>query len=213
MTRSVIVAGARTPIGKLSGSLGSQPATRLGGHAIAASLERAGVSPGDVDYVLLGQVLQAGAGQMPARQAAVDGGIPMTVPALTVNKVCLSGMNAVALADQLIRAGEIDVAVAGGMESMTKAPHLLRDSRGGFKFGDVTMIDHMAYDGLFCAFDQVAMGESTERYNAKLGITRAEQDEWAVRSHVRAALPRQLAASMPRSCRSRSRSGRATRRS
>jgi len=132
-------------------------------------------------------VLQAGAGQIPARQAAVNGGIPFSVPAMTLNKVCLSGMNTIALADQLIRAGEIEIAVAGGMESMTQAPHLLLGSRAGFKFGDVTMKDHMAYDGLFCAFDQVAMGESTERYNAKLGITRAEQDEFAARSHDRAS--------------------------
>ncbi|MEO6713018.1 MAG: acetyl-CoA C-acetyltransferase [Mycobacteriales bacterium] len=187
MTGAVIVAGARTPIGKLSGTLATRAATDLGGVAIAAALARAGLAGDSIDYVLMGQVLQAGAGQIPARQAAVNGGVPMTVPALTVNKVCLSGLTAIALADQLIRAGEITVAVAGGMESMTQAPHLLLDSRGGFTFGDVTMRDHMAYDGLFCAFDQVAMGESTERYNAKLGITREEQDEWAARSHARAS--------------------------
>ena len=190
MPGAVIVAGARTPIGKLSGALGSLAATALGGAAIAAALERSGVAAADIDYVLMGQVLQAGAGQIAARQAAVNAGIPMTVPAVTINKVCLSGLNAIALADQLIRAGEIDVAVAGGMESMTKAPHLLLDSRGGFRFGDVTMRDHMAYDGLFCAFDQVAMGESTERYNAKLGMTRTEQDEWSARSHARASAAR-----------------------
>ncbi|MDQ1710188.1 MAG: acetyl-CoA C-acetyltransferase [Frankiaceae bacterium] len=187
MAGAVIVAGARTPIGKLSGVLGTQAATQLGGVAIAAALDQSGLAPDQIDYVIMGQVLQAGAGQIPARQAAVNAGIPMTVPALTVNKVCLSGLNAVALADQLIRAGEFAVAVAGGMESMTKAPHLLLDSRAGFKFGDVTMRDHMAYDGLFCAFEQIAMGESAERYNAKLGIGRDEQDEWAARSHARAA--------------------------
>lgn len=187
MAGAVIVAGARTPIGKLSGALGTCSATQLGGAAIAATVARSGVAAADVDYVIMGQVLQAGAGQIPARQAAVQAGIPMTVPALTINKVCLSGLNAIALAGQLILAGEIEVAVAGGMESMTKAPHLLMDSRGGFRFGDVTMLDHMAYDGLFCAFDQMAMGESAERYNAKLGISRDEQDDWSVRSHARAA--------------------------
>jgi len=171
MAGSVIVSGARTPIGKLQGALAPFSAAELGGFAIKAALERAGLTGDQVDYVLMGQVLQAGAGQIPARQAAVNGGIPFSVPAMTLNKVCLSGMNTIALADQLIRAGEIEIAVAGGMESMTQAPHLLLGSRAGFKFGDVTMKDHMAYDGLFCAFDQVAMGESTERYNAKLGIT------------------------------------------
>jgi acetyl-CoA C-acetyltransferase len=187
MAGSVIVSGARTPIGKLQGALAPFTAVELGGFAIRAALERAGLSGDQVDYVLMGQVLQAGAGQIPARQAAVHGGIPLTVPAVTVNKVCLSGMNTIALADQLIRAGEIEIAVAGGMESMTRAPHLLQGSRAGFKFGDVTMRDHMAYDGLFCAFDQVAMGESTERYNAALGIGREEQDAFAARSHERAA--------------------------
>ena len=187
MAGSVIVSGARTPIGKLQGALAPFSAAELGGFAIKAALERAGLTGDQVDYVLMGQVLQAGAGQIPTRQAAVNGGIPFSVPAMTLNKVCLSGMNTIALADQLIRAGEIEIAVAGGMESMTQAPHLLLGSRGGYKFGDVTMKDHMAYDGLFCAFDQVAMGESTERYNAKLGITRAEQDEFAARSHDRAS--------------------------
>jgi acetyl-CoA C-acetyltransferase len=187
MAGSVIVSGARTPIGKLQGALASFSGAELGGFAIKAALDRAGLTGDQVDYVLMGQVLQAGAGQIPARQAAVKGGIPFSVPAVTINKVCLSGMNTIALADQLIRAGEIEIAVAGGMESMTQAPHLLLGSRGGYKFGDVTMKDHMAYDGLFCAFDQVAMGESTERYNAKLGISRAEQDEFAARSHDRAS--------------------------
>jgi acetyl-CoA C-acetyltransferase len=187
MPGSVIVGGARTPIGKLLGSLGSFPATDLGGIAIEAALSRAGIAGDAVDYVIMGQVLQAGAGQITARQAAVKGGIPMTVPALTVNKVCLSGLDAIALADQLIAAGEFDVVVAGGMESMTNAPHLLPGARRGYKYGDGTLVDSMAYDGLFCAFDQCAMGESTERYNAKLGITREEQDEFSARSHELAA--------------------------
>ena len=187
MAGSVIVSGARTPIGKLQGSLAGFSAAELGGVAVKAALERAGITGDDVDYVILGQVLTAGAGQIPARQAAVKGGIPMTVPSLNVNKVCLSGIDSIALADQLIAAGEFDVVVAGGMESMTQAPHLLPGSRAGFKYGNTTLVDSMAYDGLFCAFDQVAMGESTERYNAKLGITRAEQDEFAARSHELAA--------------------------
>ncbi|HVU61190.1 MAG TPA: acetyl-CoA C-acetyltransferase [Mycobacteriales bacterium] len=187
MPGSVIVSGARTPIGKLLGSLADFSGADLGGIAIEAALARAGV-PGDaVDYVIMGQVLQAGAGQITARQAAVKGGIPMTVPSLTINKVCLSGLDAIALADQLISAGEYDVVVAGGMESMTNAPHLLPNSRKGFKYGDTAMVDSMAYDGLFCAFDQCAMGESTEAHNAKLGIGRAEQDEFAARSHELAA--------------------------
>jgi len=187
MPGSVIVSSARTPIGKLSGALASFEATDLGGHAIAAALERAAIGGDQVDYVLLGQVLQAGAGQMPARQAAVKGGIPMSVPSMTVNKVCLSGIDAIALADQLIRAGEFDIVVAGGQESMTQAPHLLTKSREGFKYGDVTMADHMAYDGLFCAFDQVAMGVSTEKYNDRYSVTREEQDAFSARSHQRAA--------------------------
>jgi acetyl-CoA C-acetyltransferase len=187
---SVIVAGARTPIGKLLGGLSDLSAAQLGGVAIRATLERAGARGQDVDYVIMGQVLQAGAGQIPARQAAVAGGIPMTVPALTINKVCLSGLDAIALADQLIRAGEFDVVVAGGMESMTNAPHLLPKSRQGFKFGSVELLDAMALDGLTDPFDHVAMGESTERHNAKLDIGRDEQDAFAVRSHQRAAVAR-----------------------
>jgi acetyl-CoA C-acetyltransferase len=187
MPGSVIVSGARTPIGKLLGSLADFPAVDLGGIAIESALARAGISGEAVDYVIMGQVLQAGAGQITARQAAVKGGIPMTVPALTINKVCLSGLDAIALADQLIQAGEYDVVVAGGMESMTNAPHLLPGSRKGFKYGDAALIDSMAYDGLFCAFDQCAMGESTEAHNAKLGIGRAEQDEFSARSHELAA--------------------------
>jgi acetyl-CoA C-acetyltransferase len=184
---SVIIAGARTPMGRLLGNLKDFPATKLGSLAISAALRRAGVAPDQVEYVIMGQVLQAGAGQMPARQAAVGAGIPMTTPALTVNKVCLSGLTAVALADQLIRAGEFDIVVAGGMESMTNAPHLLPRSRHGFKYGEVTLLDHMAFDGLTDAYDNVAMGESTDRYSARLGITRAEQDAFGAASHQRAA--------------------------
>jgi acetyl-CoA C-acetyltransferase len=187
VSSSVIVAGARTPIGRLLGSLKDFSGAQLGGVAIKAALERAGVSPAQVQYTIMGQVLTAGAGQIPARQAAVAAGIPMDVPALTVNKVCLSGLDAIALADQLIRAGEFEVVVAGGQESMTQAPHLLAKSRAGFKYGDVTMLDHMAHDGLFCAFDQVAMGASTEKYNSRYGVTREEQDEFSARSHQRAA--------------------------
>jgi acetyl-CoA C-acetyltransferase len=187
MTTSVIVNGARTPMGRLLGNLRDFPATKLGGLAIRAALERAGVAPEQVQYVILGQVLQAGAGQMPARQAAVEAGIPMSVPSLLINKVCLSGLDAIALADQLIRAGEVDIVVAGGMESMTNAPHLLVGQRQGYKYGDVVMKDHMAHDGLTDAFDGLAMGESTERVGAKLGISRAEQDEFAAASHQRAA--------------------------
>ncbi|MEV6230865.1 acetyl-CoA C-acetyltransferase [Saccharopolyspora shandongensis] len=184
---SVIVAGARTPMGRLLGSLKGFSGAELGGFAIRAALERAGVRPDQVEYTIMGQVLTAGAGQIPARQAAVAAGIPMDVPALTINKVCLSGLDAIALADQLIRAGEFDVVVAGGQESMTQAPHLLTGSREGFKFGDVSMLDHMSHDGLFCAFDQVAMGLSTEEHNARYGLTREEQDAFAARSHRRAA--------------------------
>jgi acetyl-CoA C-acetyltransferase len=184
---SVIVAGARTPMGRLLGSLKDFSGAQLGGVAIKGALERAGVSPEQVEYVIMGQVLTAGAGQIPARQAAAAAGIPMDVPALTINKVCLSGIDAIALADQLIRAGEFEIVVAGGQESMTQAPHLLPKSRSGFKYGDVTLQDHMAYDGLFCAFDQVAMGSSTEKYNSRYGLTRQEQDAFSARSHQRAA--------------------------
>jgi acetyl-CoA C-acetyltransferase len=187
MSGSVIVSGARTPIGRLQGALGSLRAVDLGGVAVEAALSRAGITGDQVDYVILGQVLQAGTGQITARQAAVKGGVPMTVPAITINKVCLSGLDAIALADQLIAAGEYDVVVAGGMESMTQAPHLLPGARAGYKYGNATVVDSMAHDGLFCAFDQVAMGESTESYNRKLGISREEQDEFSARSHERAA--------------------------
>jgi len=187
MGEAVIVGGARTPIGRLLGSLSGLSGAELGGIAIKAALDRAGISGDQVDYVIMGQVLQAGEGQIPARQAAVKAGIPMTVPALGINKVCLSGLDAIALAAQLIRAGEFDVVVAGGMESMSQAPHLLAGSRHGFKYGDTQLIDSMAHDGLTDAFDQVSMGESTERHNGRLGISREEQDEFAARSHQLAA--------------------------
>ena len=186
-TTSVIVAGARTPMGRLLGSLRSFSGADLGGVAIKAALDRAGIGGNQVQYVIMGQVLQAGAGQIPARQAAVKAGIPMNVPALTINKVCLSGLDAIALADQLIRAGEFDVVVAGGQESMTNAPHLLPKSRDGFKYGAVEMLDAMAHDGLTDAFENVAMGESTEKHNTRLGIDRNAQDEIAALSHQRAA--------------------------
>ncbi|MET7753755.1 acetyl-CoA C-acetyltransferase [Streptomyces sp. NPDC005389] len=186
-TTSVIVAGARTPMGRLLGSLKSFSGAELGGFAIKAALDRAGIGGDQVQYVIMGQVLQAGAGQIPARQAAVKAGIPMNVPALTINKVCLSGLDAIALADQLIRAGEFDVVVAGGQESMTNAPHLLPKSREGFKYGAIEMLDAMAYDGLTDAFENIAMGESTEKHNSRLGIKRPEQDEIAALSHQRAA--------------------------
>ena len=181
---TVIVAGARTPIGRLQGSLSGFSAVDLGGIAIKGALDRAGVAPDQVDYVIMGQVLQAGAGQIPARQAAVKAGIPMTVPALSINKVCLSGIDAIALAGQLIRAGEFEIVVAGGMESMTNAPHLLMGSRKGFKYGDVTMLDHMAHDGLYDIFTDQAMGALTETAGVP---TRQEQDEYSARSHQRAA--------------------------
>lgn len=185
---SVIVAGARTPMGRLLGSLKGFSGADLGGFAIKGALEKAGVSPEQVDYVIMGQVLQAGAGQIPARQAAVKAGIPMTVPALTINKVCLSGINAIAMADQMIRAGEYDIVVAGGQESMTNAPHLLEKSREGYKYGDVTVRDHMAYDGLWDAFTDQAMGLLTEDANTgELAFTREQQDEFSARSHQLAA--------------------------
>ena len=187
MPGSVIVSGARTPMGKLLGGLKDFSGAELGGVAVRAALERAGIRGDQVDYVILGQVLQAGSGQMPARQAAVAAGIPMDVPALSINKVCLSGLDAIALADQLIMAGEFEVVVAGGMESMTNAPHLLPGLRKGHKYGAVEMLDSMAHDGLTDAFEHIPMGESTDRHNERHGITRAEQDEFAARSHQRAA--------------------------
>jgi acetyl-CoA C-acetyltransferase len=174
-------------MGRLLGAFKGLSAADLGGIAIKAALERSGVSPDQVDYVIMGQVLQAGTGQITARQAAVKAGIGMDVPALTINKVCLSGLDAIALADQLIRAGEFDVVVAGGMESMTNAPHLLMGSREGVKFGDWSVVDSMAFDGLTCAFDQCAMGEATEGFNSRYGLTREDQDAFAARSHRLAA--------------------------
>ena len=187
-TTAVIVAGARTPMGRLLGSLKGFSGADLGGLAIKGALEKAGVKGDQVDYVIMGQVLTAGAGQIPARQAAVKGGIPMDVPALTVNKVCLSGLDAVALAAQLIRAGEFDVVVAGGQESMTNAPHLLEKSREGYKYGDVTVRDHMAFDGLWDAFTDQAMGNLTEQANAgDVEFSREEQDAFSAASHQKAA--------------------------
>ncbi|GAA1967887.1 acetyl-CoA C-acetyltransferase [Nocardioides panacihumi] len=189
MSGSVIVAGARTPIGRLSGGFKDLSASDLGGHAIKGALEKAGVTGDQVDYVIMGQVIQAGAGQNPARLAAVNGGIPMGVPSMTINKVCLSGLNAIALADQLIRAGECEIVVAGGMESMTNAPHFLPKSREGIKFGDVKLVDSMAYDALFDQFTSQAMGLLTEERNAAAqNLTREEQDAFAAQSHQKAAL-------------------------
>ncbi len=187
MPGTVIVTGARTPIGKLAGALGGFAATELGGFAIAGALDRAGIKPEQVDYVFMGQVIQAGAGQITARQAAVKAGIPMTVAATTVNKVCLSGLNAIYLADLMINAGDADIVVAGGMESMTQAPYLLPGARAGYRIGDATLVDSMMYDGLFCAFDQCAMGLATERYNGADGVSRERQDAFAALSHERAA--------------------------
>ncbi|MGN5239557.1 acetyl-CoA C-acetyltransferase [Rhodococcus sp. SJ-3] len=188
MSSSVIVAGARTPMGRLQGSLKDFSGADLGGVAIKGALDKAGVEPEKVDYVIMGQVLTAGAGQIPARQAAVAAGIPMDVPALTINKVCLSGLNAIAMADQLIRAGEFDIVVAGGQESMTQAPHMLEKSRAGFKYGDVTLRDHMAYDGLHDIFTDQAMGLLTESANADSDfVSREEQDAFAAASHQNAA--------------------------
>ena len=171
MAGSIIVNGARTPIGKLAGSLAGFSATDLGGLAIAGALARAGITGEQVDYVYMGQVLLGGAGQAPARQAAVKGGVPMTTPSAIVNKVCLSGINAIYLADQMITSGEADIAVAGGMESMTNAPYLLLKARSGYRFGDDTIHDSMIYDGLFCAFEHCAMGEGTAR-SARRCLTR-----------------------------------------
>jgi acetyl-CoA C-acetyltransferase len=190
MPGSVIVGGSRTPIGKLAGALSGFSAVDLGGIAIREALVGAGISGTDVDYVIMGHVIQAGAGQITARQAAVGGGIPMTVPALTVNKVCLSGLNAIAMADQLIGYGEFDVVVAGGMESMTNGPYLLPGARAGYRYGDNTIIDATQHDALFCSFDRLGMGDATDRYNRARNIGRAEQDEFAAMSHERAVTAR-----------------------
>src|SRR6195256_5325595 len=175
---SVIVAGARTPFAKFGGAFKDVTATSLGAHAIRAALERAGVKGDTVDYVIMGQVLQAGAGQITARQAAIEAGIPQEVPAITINKVCLSGLNAIALADQLIRAGEVEVVVAGGMESMSRAPYLIPDARWGQRMGNATIVDSMIYDGLWSTFTDKHMGDTSDEVNTELGITREEQDEW-----------------------------------
>jgi acetyl-CoA C-acetyltransferase len=189
MPGSVIVGGARTPIGKLSGALKSFTAMDLGGFAISAALERSGISGDQVDYVIMGHVIQAGAGQITARQAAVKGGIPMNVPALTVNKVCLSGLNAIAMADQLIGAGEFDV-VAGGMESMTNGPYLLPGARAGYRYGDNKIVDATSHDALYCAFDLRGMGDSTEFYSKQKALTREDQDAYSAQSHERAVTAR-----------------------
>jgi acetyl-CoA C-acetyltransferase len=183
---SVIVAGARTPFGKFGGAFKDVTAVTLGGHAIRAALERSGVAADQVDYVIMGHVLQAGAGQITARQAAIEGGIPQEVPAITINKVCLSGLNAIALADQLIRAGEVEVVVAGGMESMSEAPYLVPKARFGARMGNAEMVDSMVHDGLWSTFLKEHMGASSDDVNRELEISREEQDAWAARSHQRA---------------------------
>src|SRR6188472_1371289 len=186
MPGSYIVAGARTPIGKMSGALASLTAADLGGAAIKAALERAGVAPDEVDHVIMGQVLMAGQGQVPSRQAAVKAGIPMSVPAVNVNKVCLSGLNAIYLANQMIAAGDADIVVAGGMESMTNAPYLADGARGGFRYGNAQLRDAIIADGLWCAFDSCLMGFGTDRYNGG-AVSRERQDAFAALSHERAA--------------------------
>ena len=186
MPGSYIVAGARTPIGKLSGALAPFSAAQLGGFAIREALKRAGVAADQVDHVIGGQVLTAGQGQIPARQAATNAGIPLRVPALTINKVCLSGLNAIYLADQMISSGDADIVIAGGIESMTNAPYLAPGARGGFRYGNVELQDVIVTDGLWCSFDACLMGQSTERYSAH-GITREQQDAFAMKSNERAA--------------------------
>jgi len=187
MTRSFIVAGARTPIGKFRGGLAPFQAVDLGGAAIRAALERARLEPDQVEYTVMGHVIQAGQGQITARQASVAAGIPKEIPAITVNKVCLSGMSAIAIADQMIRAGELEIAVAGGMESMTNAPYLAPTAREGSRLGDAPLIDAMIHDGLWCAFDDRHMGAGTDAMNREYGVTREAQDAWAARSHARAS--------------------------
>lgn len=186
MAGSYIVAGARTPIGKMSGALSSFSAADLGGFAIVAALERAGVAPDEVEHVIMGQVLMAGQGQVPSRQAAVKAGIPMSVPSININKVCLSGLNSIYLADQMIRSGDADIVIAGGMESMTNAPYIANGARGGFRYGNTELKDAIIADGLWCAFDACLMGLGTERYAAG-GITREQQDDLAMKSNQRAA--------------------------
>ena len=186
MAGSYIVAGARTPIGKMSGVLSTFSAADLGGFAIKAALERAGVAPHEVEHVIMGQVLMAGQGQVPSRQAAVKAGIPMNVPAVNINKVCLSGINSIYLADQMIQAGDADIVIAGGMESMTNAPYIAAGARGGFRYGNTELKDAIIADGLWCAFDACLMGLGTERYSAG-NITREQQDDLAMKSNQRAA--------------------------
>jgi len=187
MTRSFIVAGARTPIGRFRGGLAPLRAVDLGARAIRAALERARIAPEQIEYTIMGHVIQAGQGQITARQASIAGGIPMEIPAVTINKVCLSGTSAIATADQMIRAGDLEVAVAGGMESMTNAPFVAPTVREGTRLGDAPLIDAMIHDGLWCAFDERHMGSGTDAKNVEYGVTRAEQDAWAARSHARAA--------------------------
>ena len=187
MTSSFIVAGARTPIGKFRGGLAPLRAVDLGGAAIRAALERADIEPDQVEYTIMGHVIQAGQGQITARQASIAGGIPKEIPAITINKVCLSGMSAIAMGDQMIRAGELEIAVAGGMESMTNAPYLAPTAREGSRLGDAPLIDAMIHDGLWCAFDDRHMGAGTDAMNRGYGVTREAQDAWAARSHARAA--------------------------
>ena len=182
----MIVGAARTAVGKYGGGLSSLRAVELGGTAISAATSRSGVDPSAVDEVIFGQVLQAGEGQITARQAAVNGGLPMTVPSLTVNKVCLSGLASIGLGARSVRLGEASFVMTGGMESMSNAPHVLRELRWGARIGDATLVDVMTHDGLFCAFDHCTMGESSDHKNASLGISRGEQDEWSARSHERA---------------------------
>jgi acetyl-CoA C-acetyltransferase len=186
MTSSVIVGGARTPIGRFGGGFKDLPAVKLGAAAIREALARSGVAPDQVDYVIMGQVLQAGAGQITARQAAIEAGVPKEVPAITINKVCLSGLNAIALADQLIRAGEVEVVVAGGMESMTQAPYILPSARFGARMGNAELVDAMIYDGLWSTFTDRHMGDSSDDVNRELGLSREDQDAWSARSHQRA---------------------------
>src|SRR5829696_1601845 len=185
--RSLVVAGARTAIGRFNGSLASFRAVDVGAAAIRAALERAGVAPEQIDYSIMGHVLQAGQGQITARQAAVAAGIPIDVPAITINKVCLSGTAAIGMADQLIRAGELDIAVAGGMESMTNAPFVVPRAREGQRLGNSPLLDVLIHDGLWCAFDDQHMGEGTDAMNREYGVGRQDQDAWAARSHERAA--------------------------
>src|SRR6266487_1411012 len=186
-TQPVICAGARTPVGRFGGVLSPLTAVELGGLAIAKACERAGISPGAAEHVVMGHVLQAGQGQITARQAAVRAGVPMTVPALTVNKVCLSGINAIATAAQYVELGMADLLVAGGMESMSGAPYLIPKARWGARMGHAELVDSMIHDGLWDAFENVHMGGMSDRVNARLGIDREVQDEWSARSHERAA--------------------------